>query len=107
MLLSVQEVLSIGLDIAKIYTIPEQQRMSESYLNETFHGHYGNTPLDVASVWYDLTVTDISDAALTGKEKTYKGFCHYLKAVFFCWAYPKNARMLASRFGTNLTYAQG
>ena len=58
-------------------------------------------------MWYDLTTTDIPDAVLTDEEKTPKGFRMFLMAHYFLWTYPKNAELLASRFGTNEQYARG
>lgn len=106
MLLSTQHVRSSGLDLVGIDR-PKQTTMSRDALQLCFHKHYGSTPLDLAEMWYDLTVTDITGAALTVDEKNMKGFTMFMTAHYFLWTYPKNANLVSSRFGVNDKYVQG
>ena len=100
MLLSVQEVLTMGLSFVRIEK-PIQQRMSQETRMNKFRKHYGSTPLDLAEQWYDLTVTTIPLASLDEKDKTMKGFKMFMVAHYFLWTYPRNAEQLASRFSMN------
>ena len=86
---------------------PCMQTMSGDAAVMLFHKHFGSSPLDLADMWYDLTVTDIPGATLNEKEKTRKGFVHYMKAHFYLWTYPKNTALLATRMGMNEKYTQG
>jgi hypothetical protein len=72
-----------------------------------FRKHYGSTPLDLANIWFDLTVTDIIGAALNEDEHNMKGFRAFMIANHFLWAYDKNAKSLSNLFRVNEKYAQG
>ena len=74
---------------------------------QDFHTHFGPKPLDLADMWYDLTVTTIPGAALTPEEKSAKGLKRFFIAHYFLWTYPKNANILASRFKICEEYARG
>ena len=78
-------------------------RKSEEEKALEFHKHYGSSPLDVAEIWFDLC----SHGNLTMKEKNMRGFKRLLLALFWLWAYPKNASLVASRFGVCKDYAGG
>ena len=67
--------------------------------NKQFRRHYGSSPSDLATMWYDLTTTNIPAAKLNEKENSEKGFKMFMVAHFFLWTYPKNSSLLASRFG--------
>ena len=75
--------------------------------NEDFRSHYGASPLTLASQWFDLTKTDIPEAQLTAKEESTKGFKMFLIAHFFLWNYPKNSKVLKTRFKICDRYARG
>jgi hypothetical protein len=99
MLLSPTEVMEEGLDIMNV----RLGRKSEEEKALEFHKHYGSSPLDVAEIWFDLC----SHGNLTMKEKNMRGFKRLLLALFWLWAYPKNASLVASRFGVCKDYAGG
>lgn len=80
-------------------------RMCEKKLHEEFRKHFGSSPLDIGSIWYDLCNWD--ETLLPAKEKSEKGFTRFLAAVHWLWTYPKNAEILASRFGLCKDYVQG
>jgi hypothetical protein len=61
----------------------------------------------LAEIWEDLCTTDIDDAKLSEKQKGEKGFCYFLMVHHFLWSYPKNANILASRFGICPKHASG
>jgi hypothetical protein len=70
-----------------------------------FHKHYGSSPLDIAECWYDLCF--YNNTVLTPKEKSERGFKHFLAAQYWLWARPKNAEIFASQFGMSIDYVQG
>ena len=72
-LLSVQDVLAIGLELLKI-TPSALEAMSQEKKLHLFRKHFGLLPQDVAEQWHDLTVTTILLAKLAEEEKTMKGF---------------------------------
>jgi hypothetical protein len=96
MLLSPKEVLIYGLQFLGI----RYSRWSESTRIREFHRHYGSSPLDLADIWYDLTIGDHlpTELKLSGNEKNEKGLKRYMMTHHWLWAYPKNSSMLASRF---------
>jgi hypothetical protein len=96
MFLSPKEVLIYGLDFLDI----RYSRWSESTRILAFHQHYGSSPLNLADIWYDLTIGDYlpRDLKLSNKEKNEKGLKRYMMTHFWLWAYPKNAGMFASRY---------
>lgn len=101
MLLSANDVQQIGLDIMKV----RRGRKDDERMNIEFHKHFGSSPLDIAEIWYDLCNHD--ENLLSKKEKSNKGFKRYLIAMYWLWAKPKNAALLASRFDCCLDYVQG
>ena len=106
MLLSVQEVLQKGLEMVG-FSKCEQHGMPLERRNCWFRKFYGSSALDLANMWYDLTVTDIPLAQLTEKEKTVKGFEHFMRAHYFLWTYPRNAEQFARVFRTHERNVQG
>jgi len=78
---------------------------SEHRKEKSFRSFYGSSSLDVASLWHDLSNTEIPGAVLMGKEKS--GLKYFLMAIHFLWAYPKNAEILACQFKVNNKYSQG
>jgi DDE superfamily endonuclease len=101
MLLSPADVLDRGLEIMNV----QCGRKNEKKLHQVFQQHYGSSPLDIADCWFDLCNYDKS--VLTPKEKSDRGFKHFLAAQHWLWARPKNADMFASRFGMSVDYVQG
>jgi len=67
---------------------------------ELFRDHCGSSPLDIATIWCDLQHTGDEEGKplLDEKEDCERGFNHFMKAMFFLWAHPKNASMLRTRF---------
>lgn len=87
---------------------PEKQaRRSPASNLEDFKCHYGASPGVLAEMWEDLCTTDIDGAKLSGKQKGETGFCYFLMVHHFLWTYPKNANILASRFGICHKQASG
>jgi hypothetical protein len=72
-----------------------------------FKAHYGSSPLVVANIWSDLCSTTIEGACLEEKEKLEKGFKKFMLGMFFLWTYPKNMRLMTSRFHVALRSLQG
>ena len=79
-----------------------QQKMVHNRLLDEFRSHYGCLPVDLAKMWHDLQVTEVPGVALTENEKDSKSFAMFMAANYFIWTHPKNARLLASRFGFNI-----
>ena len=101
MLLLASDVQTFGLDIMKV----RRGRKSEKALLNEFRMHFGSSPLDIASCWYDLCNHD--DNLLSEKEKSQKGFIRFMAAQYWLWCRPKNAKMFASRFGLCVDYCLG
>jgi hypothetical protein len=103
MFLSVQDVLDKGL---RYLNVDVERRMSKDGRIEKFHKHFGSSPLVLATMWYDLTVTEIPGAMLSKMEKQ-RGFKMFLVAHYYLWTYEKNADLLASRWDMCVSYAKG
>jgi hypothetical protein len=103
LLLSPSDLLERALKVLQIDT----NRKSRKWQTEQFHAHFGSDPLDLANMWYDLCSTDIEDAKLTAKEKGEKGLRMFLVAHHWLWTYPKNAKILSSRFRLYEGYCRG
>jgi hypothetical protein len=103
MFISPLDILGMGLRCLRIQSDGRSRAASE----EDFHAHFGSSPLDLADMWYDLTTTTIPESQLTKKEKTERGLRMFLMAHHFLWTYPKNARILASRWGICERLARG
>ena len=101
--LSTNTVLEKGLQICRVSSYKKTREAKE----REFKCHYGASPLDLSEMWYDLTTTDIPGAKLKGNEKSLRGFKRFMIAHYFLWTYPKNAKILASRFGICEKYARG
>jgi hypothetical protein len=54
-----------------------------------------------------MTTSEIEDLNMTEKEKSEKGFKMFLVAMHFLWTYPKNSKILATRFGMCERYVRG
>ena len=103
MLLMPIEVRDKGLH----YCAGTNDRCSDETKAKQFHAHYGSPALVLATLWFDLTVTDIPGAALEEQDKTEAGFKMFLVAHYFLWTYPKNSFLLASQFGISERYSRG
>ena len=103
MLLLPDYVLKKGLEFVAPHLKPQEQSQ------ELFHEHYGSDPLDIASLWFDLQHHDDEKGKplLDEKEDSENGFYHFMKAMFFLWAYPKNAGLLRTRFRCCEKYSRG
>ncbi len=75
------DILNAGL---RILGIRSHGRTNEARTHD-FHTHFGSKPLDLADMWYDLTVTTIPGAALTIEEKSAKGLKRFFIAHYFLW----------------------
>jgi hypothetical protein len=60
----------------------------------------------LANMWHDMITTEI-DLGMEHKDVSDKGFKMFLIAHHFLWTYPKNAKLLASRFGICERYVRG
>ena len=100
---SPSEVLRKGLLYCRVFS----SKRSTAAKTKEFRKHYGASPLDLCDMWYDLTVTDITAAKLNTKDNSDKGFKMFLIAHHFLWVYPKNAKVLGSRFDICEKYASG
>lgn len=98
-----RDCLARGL---RFLQIDHEGKMTKKTRTEKFRKHYGSSPLDIATQWYDLCHTDLKKAKLTKKEKT-RGFKMFMAAHFFLWTYSKNSEILASRFGICERLARG
>ena len=70
------DILNAGL---RILGIRSNGRTNEARTHD-FHTHFGSKPLDLADMWYDLTVTTIPGAALTPEQKSAKGLKRFFMA---------------------------
>lgn len=86
------------------YPLDKQQRMSHNQQGNEFHAHYGSSAHDLSLLWHDLQTTTIAAAWLTPKERAFAGFKMYMASHYFLWTNPKNASILASRFGICIRY---
>jgi DDE superfamily endonuclease len=103
-LLSPIDVLQKGLECC---TGSRYNKCSEATRNKQFHALYGSSPFHLASLWFDLTNTEVEGAKLTAEENTSTGLVMFLMANYFLWSYPKNSRLLASQFGICERYSRG
>jgi hypothetical protein len=105
MLLSPMDVLKKGFEVCQglpnNFTGPWTERRTDD-----FKSHYGSSPVVVANIWYDMMTTDIN-LGLTESDKSDKGFKMLMIALHFLWTYPKNSKILASRFGICERKARG
>jgi hypothetical protein len=85
----------------------ETHRNSQKWQTEMFHAHFGSDQLDLANMWYDLSTTSIEDAELAPKEKSKAGSKMFLVPHHWLWTYPKNAKILGSRFRLSKGYCRG
>ena len=106
MLLSPNDVIQAGLIFVGV-SQEEQDVLSENARLAKFRAHYGSSPLDIADIWFALQAGDVQGAALPEPENTEAGFRHFMSALHFLWAYPKNSLILASRMGICERYSRG
>lgn len=104
--LSPDDVMARALTYMGISVKKQATRSSDANLSD-FKSHYGASPVVLAEMWHDLCTTNIGDAMLTNKEKGQKGFANFLMVHHFLWTYPRNASILASRFGVSTKKASG
>ena len=97
MILSVNDVLQLGLRVAKM-SDAEQQAKGQAACVAIFRGLYGPPPVVVQEVWEDLCNSTIATARIPDNEKIMKGFKMFMIALYFLWTYPKNARMIECHF---------
>jgi hypothetical protein len=74
---------------------------------DEFKAHYGSSPIVLANQWYDLMTSAIPDLAKTEVDNSEKGLRSFFTAHHFMWAYPKNAKILASSFAVCEKRVQG
>jgi DDE superfamily endonuclease len=97
MLLDERRVTELGLGYVGVFAL-KHKIMSETFSKEVFHWHYGSSPLVVARMWFDLQQGEFPRASLSPKDNSLIGFKLFMTAIFFLWAYPRNAGLTASRF---------
>lgn len=85
----------------------QYNRCSIETRTKHFRSLYGSSHLDLASLWYDLTQTDIPGARLEQDENTETGFKMFLAANYFLWTYPKNSRLLSTQFSICERHCRG
>ncbi len=102
-LLSPSDIMKIGLEFFRF----QAGNKSQEHSVHVFRKFYGSLPLDLADMWYDLTTTDIPEAKVDKKEISMKGLRMFFAAHHFLWTYPKNAQLLASKFGICERYSRG
>ena len=105
-LLSPRDVMRMGLGYAGIGHT-KQKKLSTKQAHDEFKAHFGSSALVVATIWYDLCHTTIEEAKLSPKESSLSGFKRYMLGHFFVWTYPKNRKLLKSRFGICDRYLEG
>jgi DDE superfamily endonuclease len=106
MLLNERRVAELGLDYIGVVA-KKHNAMSDAFSKEVFHWHYGSSPLVTAQIWFDLQQGKYPGASLTAKENSLIGFKMFMTALFFLWAYPKNAGLTASRFNACIRNCKG
>jgi hypothetical protein len=106
LILSPDAMMARGLAYMGI-TLDKQARRSSKSNWDDFRCHYGASPMVLAEMWEDLCTTTIDEAKLEDKQKGEKGLSCFLMAHHFLWTYPKNASILASRFGICTKKASG
>ena len=104
--LSPSDVMQKGLDYIGIGR-EQQGKMSVEVKVKDFKAHYGSSPLVIADIWHDLCHTSIKEAHLEEKEKSEKGFKRFMLAHFHLWSYPKNIRLMTTRFKICKRYLEG
>jgi hypothetical protein len=79
--------------LLKLLNIKNAERFSTNHADAEVKAHYRSYPLEMAEIWYDLCHFDQLPAALRFKRrlKSMKGFIQYAMAMYWLWAYPKNA----------------
>lgn len=105
-ILSPMDVMKRGLGYVGIGR-EQQARLSVKDKASEFQSHYGSSPLNVADIWFDLCHTTIEEACLEEKEKSERGFKRFMIAHYFLWTYPKNVKLVKSRFNICLRYLEG
>ena len=75
--------------------------------DRVFRSLYGSSARVLKDQFEDLQISVNDEARLTRKENSSKGLCSFLMAHHWLWAAPKNATLMATRFGTCEDYCQG
>jgi hypothetical protein len=97
MLLSANGVRHIALNYIRSSALKLNKQAQSEAVNE----HFGAPPEVLAQEWEDLLEMEIADETLqlTVKEKSVDGFKSFLRAHYWLWARPRNARDFSSHFG--------
>ena len=106
LLLTANEVLTRGFRVYEGLPNNYDEGLTEK-ASATFRKYYGSNPTTIAYVWHDIMTDEDICQGLSDAERFEKGFKQFLIAIHFLWAYPKNADMLATRFGVSLRQVQG
>ena len=106
MLFNPTEICRYGLLLLGI-RVHDQLKCQLPQKEALFRSHYGSSPTDLADVWSDLVNTNIAEAQLTEKEKSYKGLKMFLIANFELWVYPRSSNLISTRFNICETYSRG
>ena len=102
--LTPRRMLEKGLVIAGIHSSPQH---TDERKNRDFQKHYGAPVIALVDMWFDLQTTTIPGAALSASENSRKGLRWFLMCHNFLWTYPRNAKVLADKFGICEDYAKG
>lgn len=93
LVLSPRDVQRIGL---QILGTKFRNNTTNSTKRVEFKKHYGSAPDVLASQWEDLQEDD--EVHMEEKDKTTKGFHHFLVAHAYLWSYHRNSTKLANEF---------
>jgi hypothetical protein len=102
LVLAPSEVLQYGL--AYVGLTERVRRWNPKRQELEFHKHYGSSSSVISSMWVDLS---IHSEDLGKSEQGEKGFKQYMVAMYFLWARPKNASILASAMNVSVDNACG
>lgn len=95
-------LIHIGIDATK------QERLKADGSKESqFYAHYGVQAEVVTLQWHDLCSDMNAAETIPPNERNASGFKMFLVAHFYLWNKPRNAKVLASRFGIAESRAQG
>ena len=68
---------------------------------------FGSTPSVLADQFVDLQVTDVAEAMLDKQENSRRGLEGFLRAHYWLWTRPKNARIMAAHLDVSEKLCQG
>lgn len=87
-------MICIGLDAVGI----KANKKSKACQERKFHLLFGSSPKVAVEIWNNIAAATEKETRLEPSKVTRKGVVAYLKGLHFLWAYPKNAKILATMF---------